>query len=55
MSQTGLTSIKLSPAVRDRVRNLKRGGESYDELLTKMADQYDPEAAHNGETTKTHA
>jgi hypothetical protein len=29
------------------VKSLKRGGESYDELLQKMAEQYDPEEAKN--------
>jgi len=38
------TSIKVSKDTRDRVRRLKRGQESYDELLQKMAEQYDPAA-----------
>jgi len=38
------TSIKVSPAVRDTIRRLKRGQESYDELLREMARQYDPDA-----------
>lgn len=25
-----------------RIKRLKRGGESYDDLLRRMADQYDP-------------
>lgn len=37
-------NIKIRPETRDRVRALKRGGESYDDLLRKMAEQYDPDA-----------
>lgn len=40
---TRYTSIKVNPEVRDRVRCLKRGQESYSELLERMAEQYDPE------------
>lgn len=36
-------NIKIRPETRNHVRSLKRGGESYDELLQKMAEQYDPE------------
>lgn len=38
-------SIKVSRETRDRVKRLKRAGESYDELLQKMANQYDPAQA----------
>lgn len=38
-------NIKVYDPTRDRLRALKRGGESYDDLLNKMADQYDPDAA----------
>lgn len=41
-------NIKIRPETRNRVRDLKRGGESYDELLQKMASQYDPAAAREG-------
>lgn len=34
--------IYCSTETRDRVRGLKRGGETYDQLLRRMADQYDP-------------
>lgn len=37
------TSIKVSKETRDQVRQLKRGQESYDELLARMADEFDPE------------
>lgn len=36
-------SIGVKPETRDRVQSLKRGGETYDELLRKMADAYEPE------------
>jgi hypothetical protein len=45
--RTDRANIKISPNTRDRVKSLKRGGESYDELLQKMAEQYDPEEAKN--------
>lgn len=34
--------IAVSTATRDLVREYKRGGETYDQLLQKMAEQYDP-------------
>lgn len=41
--------IYCSVATRDLVRALKRGGETYDELLRRMVDQYDSNAApHQG-------
>lgn len=43
------TRIRCSKETRDLLKPLKRGGESYDELLRKMIDQYDPEAALNDE------
>lgn len=39
------TSIHVSVEVRDLVRSLKRGHMTYDELLTRMAKQYDPDKA----------
>lgn len=41
--------IYCSVTTRDLVRGLKRGGETYDVLLQKMADQYDPDAGRNQE------
>jgi len=35
-------TIPLREDTRDKVRNLKRGGESYTDLLEKMVEQYDP-------------
>lgn len=35
-------SISVRKEVRDRVRSLKRGGESYTDLLDRMAEQYQP-------------
>lgn len=34
--------IAVSTATRELIRNHKRGGETYDALLRKMADQYEP-------------
>jgi hypothetical protein len=48
-SKTDRANIKVRPNTRDRVRSLKRGGESYDELLRKMAEQYNPERGAQGE------
>lgn len=36
------TSIPVSPATRERLKRMKRGGESWDDLLTKMGERYDP-------------
>jgi hypothetical protein len=36
------TSIPCSEEVRRRVKAEKRGGETYDELLQKMVEQYEP-------------
>lgn len=44
MSMANDTRIPVSSETRDTVRACKRGGESYDELLQKMAEQYDPDA-----------
>ena len=33
--------IAVRPETRDLIRSMKRGGETYDELLQKMADQYE--------------
>ena len=35
--------IAVSTDTRDLVRSQKRAGETYDKLLRKMADQYDPD------------
>lgn len=43
MSATDLTRLPCRPETRDDIlRPLKRGGESYDDLLRKMAEQYEP-------------
>lgn len=36
------TSIPISPETRDLARSRKRGGDTWDELLRKMLEQYDP-------------
>lgn len=40
------TSIKLATEVRDRLRAQKRAGESYNELIDKMIDQYTPKEVY---------
>jgi len=40
----GWVSIPAKPETKDHVTSLKRGGESYDELLRKMADAYEPDS-----------
>jgi len=43
MSTTATESrIPCSRETLTTVRSLKRGGETYDDLLRKMAEQYDP-------------
>lgn len=37
--------IPVSKETRDRVKQAKRGGETYDSTLRKMLIQYDPEKA----------
>lgn len=39
------TRIPLSKDRRKQLKALKRGDETYDELLEKMIDQYDPDEA----------
>lgn len=37
--------IAVSTETRNLVRSQKRAGETYDQLLQKMANQYDPDEA----------
>lgn len=44
MSASKLTRVPCTPETRDEIlQPLKRGGESYDDLLRKMAEQYEPD------------
>jgi uncharacterized protein YutE (UPF0331/DUF86 family) len=43
--------IYCSVTTRDLVRGLKRGGETYDEVLRRMAEQYNPTANRGVEGT----
>jgi hypothetical protein len=45
MSRAAETRLPCSRETRRIVKSQKRGGESYDTLLRKMAEQYDPETA----------
>lgn len=42
MSKSTETRIPLSYETRDLVKSYKRGGETYDELIRQMAEQYEP-------------
>lgn len=42
MARTTETRIPCSRSTRQLVKSMKRGGESYDEVLRKMAAQYEP-------------
>lgn len=52
------TKLPCAEETREAVRAQKRGGETYDELLRKMADAYDPEKAASDpldrDTAETH-
>lgn len=39
------TKLPCSTETRELLKELKRGGECYDELLRKMVEQYDPTAS----------
>lgn len=45
MSKASETNLPCSRETRNLVRAQKRGGECYDDVLRKMAAQYDPEQA----------
>lgn len=38
------TTVTVKPATRDKLRSLKRGGESYSDLFERMIRQYEPPA-----------
>lgn len=43
MAESDLTRLPCRPETRDEIlRPLKRGGQTYDDLLRNMAEQYDP-------------
>jgi hypothetical protein len=45
MSKASESRIPVSIDRREQLKAFKRGGENYDTLLAKMAEQYDPEKA----------
>ncbi|WP_198665726.1 hypothetical protein [Haloprofundus halophilus] len=49
------STIPVSTSTRLKVRALKRAGESYDELLSKMVDQYKPDAIEDDASAATEA
>lgn len=42
MAKNSMTTIPVSPATLERVRALKRGGETYDDLVDRILEQYTP-------------
>ena len=36
------TTIPVTPEMRNKIQSLKRGGESYESVLEKMLEEYDP-------------
>jgi hypothetical protein len=44
MSQAHESRIPCSRDTRRLIKSQKRGGENYDAVLRKMAEQYDPDA-----------
>jgi hypothetical protein len=49
MSKRHASRIDCSVESREQVKGQKRGGESYDEVLRKMVEQYDPKAGENSD------
>lgn len=45
MSNAKQSRISVSHRRREQLKACKRGGESYNTLLKKMIEQYDPETA----------
>lgn len=41
-NRPGWTTVSVRPETLRRIKQAKRGGESYDELLHKMVAQYQP-------------
>lgn len=56
MADADETRLPCSRETRELVASEKRGGETYDSVLRKMVQQYDPEkAAQSGRKTKSQA
>lgn len=45
MSKACATRLPCSIETRDRIKEAKRHGETYDSVLQKMVEQYDPKKA----------
>jgi len=43
------TTLSVSEKVRNEVRSLKRGQQTYSELLIEMMEQYDPDKVTHSE------
>ena len=47
MSKASESRVPVSNERRQQLKALKRGGESYNQLLGKMIEQYDPERGND--------
>jgi predicted CopG family antitoxin len=43
----GKTTLSVTEEVRNEVRSLKRGQQTYSELLRKMMEQYEPDVTND--------
>ncbi len=41
MSSARFTTIPVRPGTRDRIKDLKRGGETYNSVIRRLADEYE--------------
>jgi len=41
------TTVTVQPDVRDELRAMKVGGETYTDVIMRMMEHYDPEEAHS--------
>lgn len=47
MSKATESRIAVSHDTRKRLKAAKRGGDTYNDVIQKMVDQYDPDADHD--------
>ena len=49
MSKSSEVRVPCSNRTRDRLRQNKRGGMTYDELFQRMLEQYEPDSEQGAE------